>query len=254
MAHVEDTIGHIQWGLEIKPSNVHVKERYRQKNEEGREQYEKWAEEKKFKTVMENGLKFEVNLSDYLDTGLFMDHRPARQWIKTEAKGQRVLNLFAYTGSFSIYALAGEARQVTSVDLSNTYTQWTEGNAELNGFHQDKRLECICADVLQWLNEQKQSKVEPYDLIICDPPTFSNSKKMNSSSFVVDRDYPWLLSDMSKILSPEGKIFFSNNSRGFQLDDERLPKGFIAKNVTKSSIPQDFRNPKIHQAWWIFRE
>ena len=249
-AHAEDIVAQIQWGLERNKKQIFVKERYRQKGEEGREQYEKFGSDQYYKIVQEQGLSFEVNLSDYLDTGLFLDHRPARTWVREQCKGLSVLNLFAYTGSFSVYALDGGASSVTTIDLSNTYGQWTEKNMEINGFLPTKNNLVIQADCLAWLKQAKQEE-NAYDLIICDPPTFSNSKKMTDASFVIDRDYPWLLADMIKILAPGGKILFSNNSRGFKLDETKLPSGFMARDVSKSSIPQDFRNERIHQAWWI---
>lgn len=249
--HVEDVVSQIAWGLERKPSQIFVKERYRQKrNEQGRDQYQREAMEVYTKEVAEQGLKFFVNLSDYLDTGLFIDHRVARSWVRDMAKGLDVLNLFAYTGSFSVYANDGGARSVTTVDMSKTYCQWAEHNLNINGFECDELNTVEVADCLQWLAQAKKER-KTFDLIICDPPTFSNSKKMREASFSVDRDYPWLLADMCKLLRKGGKILFSNNSRSFEFDAERCPKGYFAREVSKQSVPQDFRNDRIHRSWWI---
>ena len=190
-----------------------------------------------------------MNLSDFLDTGLFLDHRVARNWVRGSCKELRVLNLFAYTGSFSVYALAGGASRVTTVDMSKTYLDWASRNVALNEGLDASNHEIVQSDCLAWLGESLK-KGEQYDLIICDPPTFSNSKRMKESSFSIDRDYRWLLADLTRLLQPEGRLFFSNNSRSFKLDKEQIPASLLMKEVSSSSVPEDFRNRKIHRSWW----
>ena len=250
--HRQNAIEQILEGLELRKNQLFVKERHRQKDEEGRAQYEKAGQAQQVRIVEEQGLKFEVNLSDYLDTGLFLDHRNARQWLRHLSQGKRVLNLFSYTGSFSIYALAGGADKVTSVDMSNTYSDWTRRNMKINGHKEGEFNEILTEDCLAWL---KQAKKEGrlYDIIVCDPPTFSNSKKMDEASLVIDRDYPYLLHDCSKLCAEKGKIFFSNNSRSFKWDEASVPKGFTAKEMSETSVPEDFRNRSIHRSWWLER-
>jgi 23S rRNA G2069 N7-methylase RlmK/C1962 C5-methylase RlmI len=248
-------ISEVQLGLAIKDDQISVKRRYRQSDHDGkRQQYQKIDQSDASKIVQENGLKFKVNLRDFLDTGLFLDHRNARSWVRELSSGLKVLNLFAYTGSFSVYATAGGARSVTSVDLSKTYSQWTEENLNLN--HSDTICDqrIISADVIAWLKQAHLEK-DHYDLIVCDPPTFSNSKKMKEASFVVDRDHPWLLADIAKILKPEGRCFFSTNSRQFKLDEQKLSTAFDnIEEVSQLSVPEDFRNKRIHQSWWLHKK
>jgi 23S rRNA (cytosine1962-C5)-methyltransferase len=199
----------------------------------GSAQYERLGRANVTRTVVENGLKFEVNLSDYLDTGLFLDHRDTRQHVRGEAKGKSVLNLFSYTGAFTVYAAAGEAHSTTSVDLSRAYCDWAKRNLQLNGLHGN----VICADVLQWLETAKG----PFDLIVLDPPSFSTSKRMGRS-FEVQRDHVWLLERTRALLAQGGTLYFSTNFRGFELD--RRVEG--ATELTPRSLPEDFR-PGIHR-------
>jgi 23S rRNA (cytosine1962-C5)-methyltransferase len=251
--HRQNAIQQILEGLELDPSQLFIKERHRQKGEEGRAQYEKNDQLNYVRVIEEQGLKFEVNLSDFLDTGLFLDHRIARSWLRDIASGYRILNLFAYTGSFSVYAMAGKAEKVTTVDMSNTYCDWTRRNMKLNGFKENEFNEIIATDCLAWLKQAK-SEGRLYDIIICDPPTFSNSKRMEEASFSIDRDYPYLLHDCAKLLAPQGKIFFSNNSRSFKWHEDQCPKGMVSKEMTSTSVPEDFRNKNIHRSWWLNRE
>jgi 23S rRNA (cytosine1962-C5)-methyltransferase len=204
----------------------------------GHEQYHRAARREVKKVVNENGLKFEVNLSDYVDTGLFLDHRDTRARVRTEAKGKRFLNLFAYTGAFSIYAAAGGAAATTSVDLSEHYCEWTRRNLALNGL----KGQVIEADVLAWLESAKG----PFDLIVLDPPSFSTSKRMGRS-FEVQRDHRWLVGRVLELLADEGTLYFSTNFRSFELD-ERVEGGV---ELTPRSLPEDFR-PGIHRCW-VFR-
>lgn len=201
----------------------------------GLEQYEREARQGHTKVVTENGLKFEVNLTDYLDTGLFLDHRDTRQHVREQAKGKRVLNLFSYTGAFTVYAAAGGAASTTSVDLSEHYCDWAQRNLKLNGL----KGTVIAGDVLAWLETDRG----PFDLIVLDPPSFSTSKKMGRR-FEVQRDHRWLLERARSALAPGGTLYFSTNFRGFELD-ERVTG---ATELTPRSLPEDFR-PGIHRLY-----
>ena len=211
----------------------------------GRSQYQRTGSEGEFFTVLENGLKFRVNLGDYLDTGLFMDHRDTRARVRAEARGKNVLNLFAYTGAFTVYAAAGGAASTTSVDLSNTYCEWAEANLELNGLWDD-RQEIVRADVLQWL-EHAVNEGRTWDLVVLDPPSFSTSKKMERS-FNVQRDQLKLLSQVRALVGPGGVLYFSTNFRGFELKQEQL-RGWDAEELTPGSLPEDFHDKAIHRCW-----
>jgi len=185
--------------------------------------------------VEENGLKFIVNLGDYLDTGLFLDHRVTRQLVREECAGKKVLNLFAYTGSFSVYAAAGGAREVVTVDLSKTYLNWAEKNMALNGFADSTVYTFIHADVLQYLK-----KIPPghFDIIIMDPPTFSNSKRMEDI-LDIQRDHARLINDCLQGLKEGGTLYFSTNFRKFELDTAKIRATSI-KDITKTTTPFDF--------------
>lgn len=207
------------------------------------EQYEKVAMQQHKMVVRENGLQFWVNLSDYLDTGLFLDHRPLRTRFLTEAKGKDVLNLFAYTGSFSVYAAAAGARKVTTVDLSATYIQWAKDNFVLNGLPvHDEGL--IQVDVMSFL---KRPVVQLYDLVIVDPPSFSNSKRMKGT-WDTQRDHPTMLHLLLKHCRPGATIYFSNNFRDFRPDLSRLDLRSW-KDISAATIPEDFRNKQIHKCY-----
>lgn len=236
-------------GLGITRSRLFVKHRGRQRSGDGeREQYERIDSSGEVKFVLEHGSRFEINLSDYLDVGLFLDHRPTRRTVRERAAGLRVLNLFAYTGAFSVHARAGGAARTTTVDMSRTYLDWYERNLRLNGYELDLDHRAIRADCLQWL-EEGPSTEERYDLIICDPPTFSNSKRMKAGSFAIDRDYPQLLEWIARFTAPGGEVFFSTNSRSFELDPAHVPSGFGAHEISRRSVPEDFRNRRIHRCW-----
>lgn len=211
----------------------------------GRAQYGRTGDGGEFFTVVENGLRFRVNLGDYLDTGLFMDHRDTRARVRSEARGKRVLNLFAYTGAFSVYAAAGGAASTTSVDISNTYCDWAQENLALNGLWDD-RQEIIRADVLRWM-EQAAAEGRTFELIVLDPPSFSTSKKMERS-FNVQRDQLKLLAQARALLAPGGVLYFSTNFRGFELKQDQL-RGLRAEELTPASLPQDFHDKAIHRCW-----
>ena len=228
----------------FRPEDVAVKVRKRQK---GEEQYEKTGRDGEDFSVQENGRLFWVNLDKYLDTGLFLDHRNTRQVVGEMAAGKRFLNLFAYTGSFTVYAATGGANSSETVDLSNTYLNWAKRNFELNNIDENKHA-IVRQDVFQYLQdaffEQKQ-----FDLIVMDPPSFSNSKKM-LEILDVQRDQQRLIDGAMRLLSPTGTLFFSNNLRSFELD-AAVSERYAVKDVSKQSVPEDFRNKKIHQCWRI---
>jgi 23S rRNA (cytosine1962-C5)-methyltransferase len=214
------------------------------------EQYEKRNSEEAFFTVLEYGMKFKVNLDDYLDTGLFLDHRETRQMVAKEAVGKRLLNLFAYTSSFSVHAASQGARSTKSVDMSNTYTDWSKDNFLLNHLSL-KTNEIIRADCLKFLEEEIRTS-EKYDVIVIDPPTISRSKKMEDM-FDIQEDYIFLIKHALRLLSPFGTIYFSTNSRKFKFDESQF-LGCKIIDITQKTIPFDFHNQKIHYAWKITRE
>jgi 23S rRNA G2069 N7-methylase RlmK/C1962 C5-methylase RlmI len=208
------------------------------------EQYEKTSETKQFFNVLEYGVQFKVNLVDYLDTGLFLDHRETRQLVASMSSGKRLLNLFAYTCSFSVHAAVAGALFTKSVDMSNTYTEWGRDNFLLNGLSLKTNV-IIREDCLKFLEEERGQ----YDLIVIDPPTISRSKKMDQM-FDIQLDYIFLISKALKLLSPNGTLFFSTNSREFVFDESQFPKCSILE-ISKKTIPLDFHNQKIHRCWKI---
>ncbi|MCE3011183.1 MAG: class I SAM-dependent methyltransferase [Proteobacteria bacterium] len=249
------------------PSKIYLKRRERQK---GDQQYTRLGNAEEFFFVTEGAAKLRINLSDYLDTGLFLDHRPLRHRLFKETRGKSVLNLFCYTASVSVQAALGGAR-TTSVDMSGTYIDWAFENFKANNLSVDKLgLKCeresfrsqdsqdsrakvqtsqthiiIQDNVLEWLLRPS----EQYDVIFLDPPTFSNSKKMEES-FDVERDQVQLVRDCMKKLKPDGLLLFSNNKRKFRLSSE-LIQSFQVKDISESTIPQDFHDKKIHVCFEI---
>lgn len=213
----------------------------------GSEQYERIDNQKHTLLVHEYGAAFTVNLWDYLDTGLFLDHRLIRRRIKEMARGTDFLNVFAYTGSATVQAALGGARSTTTVDMSRTYLSWAKDNLKANNLRLDHH-EFIQADCLKWLSEATGS----YDLIFADPPTFSNSKRMEDT-FDVQSDHVSLITSLVKLLRPQGKLIFSNNLRTFKLDEEAITAlGVEVKEITASTISEDFKkNKKIHNCWLI---
>jgi 23S rRNA (cytosine1962-C5)-methyltransferase len=229
--------------FEIPEENIFLKMRQRKEGRTG--QYQKIAEAKNEFTVLENGLKFIVNLSDYLDTGLFLDHRITRLLVRELSAGKKVLNLFCYTGSFSVYAAAGHASHVVSVDLSKTYLNWAQRNIELNfpdfGLHK-----IIHADVKQYL---KEAEANSFDVIIMDPPTFSNSKRMDDF-LDIQKDHVELINDCMNILTSNGILFFSTNYTKFQIEKEKLSASEV-KDITKQTTPFDFAGKLKRQCFRI---
>lgn len=234
----------VQFVVGFPKENIHLKQRIRQK---GTAQYEKTGTNGNDFIVHENGRAFWVNLDKYLDTGLFLDHRNTRQKIGSIATGKRFLNLFSYTGSFTVYAATGGAIYSETVDLSNTYLDWAKRNFQLN--HMDLNVhQIVRADVFQYLVDAvKQNK--QFDLIVLDPPSFSNSKKM-LDILDIQRDQAKLIDGAMRLLAQDGILYFSNNLRSFTLDDA-IKVRYAVKDISKQSIPDDFRNKKIHQCWEI---
>ncbi|MEY3351667.1 MAG: hypothetical protein RIQ50_1778 [Bacteroidota bacterium] len=240
-AWLDSSIQTIKEQLQVSDELLHIKER---KRKEGRtDQYQRLDAQRAFITVQEGGLQFLVNLNDYLDTGLFLDHRITRDKVRKESKGKRVLNLFAYTGSFSVYAASGGAQEVITVDLSNTYLQWAKENMVLNGFS-GEQYRYVRADVLQWLNDCPAASV---DLIVLDPPTFSNSKMMKTILDIQEMHVDLINTCLSK-LRIGGVIFFSTNARKFQLDADHI-LGTI-EDITAATTPFDFKGKLLR---WCYR-
>jgi 23S rRNA (cytosine1962-C5)-methyltransferase len=229
--------------VQVPDDHIHLKQRRRK---EGRQdQYQKTGEEGNVFFVKEGGLSFKVNLSDYLDTGLFLDHRITRGMVRAEAAGKRVLNLFCYTGSFSVYAAAGGAASVVSVDLSKTYLAWAADNFRLNTFYDPAQHAFVHADVVAWLDE---AKADSYDIVVLDPPTFSNSKRMDDF-FDIQRDHVSLINKCLRAMTPGGILYFSTNFTKFQLEKEQVAATSIA-DITKATTPFDFEG-KLRR--WCFK-
>jgi 23S rRNA (cytosine1962-C5)-methyltransferase len=211
------------------------------------QQYEKTGVQGDFFPILEYGVKFRINLTDYLDTGLFLDHRETRHYVASVSNGKRLLNLFAYTCSFSVHAAMKGAIFTKSVDMSNTYTEWGRENFILNGIGA-KNHPIVRADCLKFLDEEIGSRTE-YDIIVIDPPTISRSKKMDQM-FDVQVDYIFLIEKGLELLAPNGVIYFSTNSRKFIFDENYFAKYDIL-DVSSKTIPIDFHDPKIHRCWRI---
>ena len=228
----------------IETNKLILKVRQKQKSTN---QYEKLANKGEYFYVNEYGAKLWVNLTDYLDTGLFLDHRLTRKMLGEMAQGKDFLNLFAYTGSATVHAALGKAKSTTTVDMSNTYLNWAEQNLLLNDI-EGKQHKLIQADCLQWLAKCDRQ----FDLIFVDPPTFSNSKRMEDS-WDVQRDHIKLMTNLKRILRPNGTIVFSNNKRGFKMDFAKLEElGLSAVDISHKTLPLDFeRNKQIHNCWLV---
>lgn len=231
--------------LGIATDHIHIKERA--VISDRREQYQHFAKTGTTLVVSEHGAKFLLNLSDYLDTGLFLDHRPTRQLVRARSRGLDVLNLFAYTGSFSVNAALGGASRVVTVDMSNTYLDWAKENFRLNELPVNA-ADFIAADVMAWLPGVRNNSM---DLIVCDPPTFSNSKKMQGV-FDVQRDHPALLNECLRVLRPGGTIYFSTNNRKFRLYDHHIDTQDI-KDITRQTTDFDFEGKLDRQCYLLTR-
>ncbi|HEU5135047.1 MAG TPA: bifunctional 23S rRNA (guanine(2069)-N(7))-methyltransferase RlmK/23S rRNA (guanine(2445)-N(2))-methyltransferase RlmL [Steroidobacteraceae bacterium] len=227
----------------IPVERIHLRQRRRTTRGD---QYEKLGESADFKLVAEGGLRFWVNFTDYLDTGLFLDHRVTRARLRSDAARRRFLNLFAYTGSATVYAAAGNARATTTVDMSATYLDWAQRNLAVNGFS-GREHEFIQADCIAWL-EAAIAERRVYDLIFLDPPTFSNSKRMDDI-LDVQRDHGSLIDSCMALLAPGGKLVFSTNAQKFKLDG-MLGERYKVTDISRATLPKDFeRNPRIHQCY-----
>ena len=230
---MEKTLNVIREVLDASTGNTFLKLRQRKAGRLG--QYQKTADERHEFVVHENNLKFIVNLSDYLDTGLFLDHRITRQRVKDHTKEKKVLNLFCYTGSFSVYAASGGAKEVLSVDLSKTYLDWAKRNMNLNGFDDEEKYRFVRADVTKYLKTLSENC---FDIVIMDPPTFSNSKRM-AGFLDIQRDHAKLINDCLHCMKPGGILYFSTNSTKFSLNTKQINSANI-NNVTKQTTPFDF--------------
>lgn len=240
-------------GLSLPGERIHLKERRPQKGRQKEDkdhddgQYHRLAGHGTERIVSEQGLRFAVNLEDYLDTGLFLDHRTTRAFIRGVAQDKTVLNLFAYTGSFTCYAAAGGARQTLTVDLSKTYLAWAERNLALNNLT-DPRHEFLKGDCMKYLGGKPNVR---FDLIICDPPTFSNSNAM-TRTWSVERDQAWLFERLYAWLAPGGSAWFSTNCHGFKLTSE-LPPFASVTEITQRTTPEDFADRIPHRCWILTR-
>lgn len=243
------------------------------KHQKGKAQYEKEeiSENTSFDSelIQEQGQLFKINLTSYLDTGLFFDHRPLRSVVRDECSNKSVLNLFCYTGSFSVYAAQGNARLVESVDLSNTYLDWAKDNMNINGFSEKNKYIFTRKDCIQFLQEKAVAQkailagtadtetkkvAATYDIIILDPPTFSNSKK-TYNVLDINKDWPQLVKDCLNILNPGGTLYFSTNSERLKFDRAALPQATISgctiscDDITPQTIPNDYAGSKPHRCW-----
>lgn len=232
--------------LSVPREKVFIKDRRRTS---GNDQYQRLDAASVEDTVTEHGLQFIINMSDYVDTGLFLDHRPTRALVREWSAGASVLNLFSYTGSFTVAAAAGGARRTVSVDLSATYTAWCRRNLELNGLRAPHHELCT-ADVVQFLNEApRRSADDRFNVIVLDPPTFSNSKK-TPTVLDTQRDHARLINACLRLLTDDGVVLFSTNTRRFRLNDARIATDRI-EEITDRTIDQDFLGKRPHRAWVI---
>ena len=253
--HDRDPAQHANWlelmattagiALDIRAQNVHLKTRQRQR---GKTQHGKLAETRERIVVREGGLKLLVNLVDYVDTGLFLDHRTTRGMVREHADGKHFLNLFAYTGSFSVYAAAGNAKSTTTVDLSQTYLDWARDNMGINHFTGDQHR-YIANDIRQWIQEHPAG--EKYDLVVLDPPTYSNSKR-TEEDWNLQADAVPLINDLLPLVRKGCVIFFSNNFRRFKFAEDEVAASEIVE-ISRQTVPEDFRNRRIHRCWRIVK-
>jgi 23S rRNA (guanine2445-N2)-methyltransferase / 23S rRNA (guanine2069-N7)-methyltransferase len=257
-ARLREGLAQLQQVLELPAAHIHYKLRQSQK---GDAQYTRQNQTGQFHTVVEHGCRLQVNFDDYLDTGLFLDHRPMRLRLQREARGRRMLNLFCYTGAASVHAAVGGARQTLSIDLSNTYLEWAQRNLLLNDIHSrlyahppaaGERLAphaFVRSDARQWLaDENRLTQRAQFDLIFCDPPTFSNSKKMEGT-LDIQRDHAELLRHCLGLLAANGTLYFSTNRRGFKLDPGLAELAQI-EDITAQTLDEDFkRPPPAHRCW-----
>lgn len=248
-SYTDDILAVVAELCEVPGESLYVKLRQRQR---GPRQYEKLDSARHEFVVREGGHQFLVNLSDYLDTGLFLDHRETRALVGRLARGKRVLNLFAYTGSFSVYAAAGGARSTVTMDLSATYLDWAGRNFALNGMDPRQHV-LVRAEALSYLRAPRTvpAAAGPFDLIVLDPPTFSNSKKMAGTLDVL-RDHPLLIQDSLRLLAPGGALLFSCNHHRFTLRADEIP-GVRFEDLSAQTLPRDFHDPRTHRCFLVTR-
>jgi 23S rRNA (cytosine1962-C5)-methyltransferase len=227
--------------LEVDRGQVFFKQRQAQK---GNRQHPQISHDKYELTVGEGGLKFLINMSDYIDTGLFLDHRMTRSMVREQAEGSDFLDLFGYTGSFSVYAAAGGAKTTTTVDLSGGCLDWARRNMELNGFA-GSRHQFIRKDAREFLEELPSESA--FDLAVVDPPTFSNSKGLEEDWILQDAWYP-LLNALLPKMKTGGRIYFSTNYRRFKFDAALLNSATV-REISRQTVPEDYRNRRIHRCW-----
>jgi 23S rRNA (guanine2445-N2)-methyltransferase / 23S rRNA (guanine2069-N7)-methyltransferase len=244
---LEEAMATIPELLGVPEEQVFLKVRQRQK---GTSQYQKLAQRGRFHEVREDHCRLLVNFTDYLDTGLFLDHRLTRALAAQLARGRKFLNLFAYTASATVHAALGGAATTTTVDMSRTYLDWAQRNLALNGIAGPEHL-LIQADCLEWLEQANRAAAwHRYGVIFLDPPTFSSSKRMRNT-FEVQRDHPRLIRQALHLLEPGGTLIFSNNYRRFRMDPPILEE-FVVEDITARTLPRDFaRNPRIHNCWLL---
>jgi 23S rRNA (cytosine1962-C5)-methyltransferase len=243
---MEKTLTVLSELLSVSKENIFLKLRQRKPGRLG--QYQRVDVSQNEFIATENNLQFIINLSDFLDTGLFLDHRTTRQMVREKSEGKKVLNLFAYTGSFSVYAAAGGASEVVTADLSNTYLKWAERNMVLNGFNDPAKYKFEQTDVMQYL---KTLPADHYDIIVMDPPTFSNSKRMEGI-LDIQRDHVSMINDCMRSLKKEGVLYFSTNARTFQLDEQSIQASSL-KNITKATTPFDFEGRLFRWCYYLVK-
>lgn len=232
--------------LNIRDEQLYM--RLRMKKDHRSDQYEKLDSLKKNLIVSEGGLKFILNLTDYLDLGLFLDHRTTRSMIRAESAGKKVLNLFAYTGSFSVYAAAGGAAEILSIDLSNTYIHWAIRNLQINKLENKQKYRFLKADVMQALPSLPP---DHYDLVILDPPTFSNSKMMRGT-MDIQRDHVQIIQEVLRTMVTGGVLIFSTNARKFNLDEKKI-KNASVEDITNLTTPFDFAGKLLRPCYRIVK-
>jgi 23S rRNA G2069 N7-methylase RlmK/C1962 C5-methylase RlmI len=232
--------------VDVPRERIFVKRRERQR---GTSQYERVDNRQAELVAREGGLNFLVNLSDYIDTGLFLDHRITRQMVRDTAAGKHFLNLFGYTGAFTVYAAAGGAASTTTVDKSVTYIDWARKNFDLNCFSAPQH-KLVRSDIEAFM--AKLSRRDQWDLAVVDPPTFSNTKGVENY-WDVQRDHARLLQQLAAHIVPGGIVFLSTNYRRFKLDEAQLGD-YTIRDITRQTIPDDFRNQRIHKCWKLVRQ